>query len=167
MNIAIICALIIHYIMTINQFLSINHIFYWLIIAIFVNNVIWLKKIDYNSIIQNLVVFLVINFAIYISLFSYFNGDVGALTSRAILRNVVSIGLIFYIHKIPRLSKIFSAKEYGYRLVASIAAMVVNVFLLSNTSLPGQLIFFLILLYIGLAGMLTFYAAKYVQKRIL
>ncbi|MEI8091218.1 MAG: hypothetical protein WCG98_03025 [bacterium] len=93
---------------------------------------------------------MVINFAIYISLFSYFNGDVGAIVSRTILRNIVSATLIFYAHKIPLLAKIFTPIEYTYRLVATVAALVVNIILLRNTTLPGELIFFLVLLYIGL-----------------
>ena len=91
-----------------------------------------------------------INFAIYISLFSYFNGDVGAIVSRAILRNILSASLIFYAHKIPRLAKIFTPVEYTYRLIATVAALVVNIILLINTDIAGELIFFLVLLYIGL-----------------
>ncbi len=167
MNIILIIALIYYYVVNIAGFANISHIFYRLIIIIFVMNVLLLKKIWYNSIIQNLVVFLVINFAIYISLFSYFNGDVGAIVSRTILRNIVSATLIFYAHKIPLLAKIFTPIEYTYRLVATVAALVVNIILLRNTTLPGELIFFLVLLYIGLEWMILFYAAKYLQKRII
>jgi hypothetical protein len=70
--------------------------------------------------VQNLVVFLVINFAIYVSLFSYFNGDVGAVVSRGIFRNIFSAAMIFYAHKVPMLAKIFSKTDYMYRIVASI-----------------------------------------------
>jgi hypothetical protein len=150
MNIAIIIALIYYYIANIAGFANINHIFYWLIIIIFVANVLLLKRIGYNSIIQNLVVFLVINFAIYISLFSYLNGDIGAIVSRAILRNIVSASLIFYAHKIPMLAKIFTPLEYTYWLVATVVALIVNIILMRNTTLPGELTFFLVLLYIGL-----------------
>lgn len=166
MNIVIIIALIYYYIANIAGFANINHIFYRFIIIVFVANVLLLKRIWYNSIIQNLVVFLVINFAIYISLFSYLNGDVGAIVSWAILRNIVSASLIFYAHKIPFLAKIFTPLEYTYRLVATVVALVVNIILLRNTTLPGELIFFLMLLYIGLEGMILFYAAKYLQKRM-
>jgi len=41
-----------------------------------------LKKINYNSIFQNLAVFLVINFAIYLSLFSYFDGNFSSIALR-------------------------------------------------------------------------------------
>ncbi len=166
MNIVIIVALIYYYVANIAGFANINHIFYWMIIIVFVVNVLLLKRMGYNSIIQNLVVFLVINFAIYISLFSYLNGDVGAIVSRAIIRNIVSASLIFYVHKVPMLAKIFTPIEYSYWLVATVAALVVNIILMRNTTLPGELIFFLVLLYIGFEGMILFYAAKYLQKRI-
>lgn len=166
MNIVLIVALIYYYIANIAGFANISHVFYRFIIIVFVANVLLLKRIWYNSIIQNLVVFLVINFAIYISLFSYLNGDVGAIVSWAIVRNIVSASLIFYAHKIPFLAKIFSPIEYSYRLVATVAALVVNVILLRNTRLPGELIFFLMLVYVGLEGMILFYAAQYLQKRM-
>ncbi|MCX6823268.1 MAG: hypothetical protein NTX91_04750 [candidate division SR1 bacterium] len=166
MNIVLIVALIYYYVANIASFANINHIFYWLIMIIFVTNVLLLKRIGYNSIIQNLIVFLVINFAIYISLFSYLNGDVGAIVSRAIIRNIVSASLIFYVHKVPMLAKIFTPIEYSYWLVATVAALVVNIILMRNTTLPGELIFFLVLLYIGLEGMILFYAAKYLQSKI-
>ena len=105
-----------------------------------------------------------INFAIYVSLFSYFNGDVGAVVSRGIIRNLVSSSMIFYAHKVPMLAKIFSKTDYMYWIVASIGAMVVNVLLLMKTDLPGQLIFFLVLVYLGLQSMIIFYAAKYLSK---
>jgi len=92
----------------------------------------------------------VINFAIYISLFSYFNGNIGAIVSWAILRNIISASLIFYAHKIPMLAKIFSPIEYTYWLVATVVALIVNIILLRNTTLPGELVFFLVLLYVGL-----------------
>ncbi len=167
MNIAVIIALIYYYIAHIAGFASINHLFYRAIIIIFVTNVLLLKKIWYNSIIQNLAVFLVVNFAIYVSLFSYFNGDVGAIVAWAILRNIISASLIFYAHKIPFLAKIFTPIEYSYRLVATVTALVVNIILMRNTSLPGELIFFLVLLYVGLEWMILYYAVKYMQKKLI
>lgn len=165
MNIFLIFALMYHYLGHIALFGSINHVFYRVVIALFINNVFLLKKLGYNSIIQNLIIFLVINFALYVSLYSYFNGDVGALVSWAILRNVVSASLLFYAHTVPFLAKIFSPKEYLYWIIATIAALVVNIILLINTSLPGELIFFLVLLYIGVEGMLLFYAVKYLHEK--
>ncbi len=163
-NIILIIVLIVYYITHVGNFAAVNHLLYRAVIATFIANVFFLKKVWYNSIIQNLVVFLVINFAIYVSLFSYFSGDVGAVVSRGIIRNLVSSSMIFYAHKVPMLAKIFSKTDYIYRIVASIWAMIVNVILLINTDLPGELIFFLVLVYVGLQSMIVYYAAKYLGK---
>ena len=72
--------------------------------------------------------------------------------------------MIFYAHRVPMLAKIFSRTDYMYRIVASIGAMIVNVILLMRTELPGQLIFFLVLVYLGLQSMIIYYAAKYLGK---
>ncbi len=163
-NVILIAILIIRYITHIWDFAAVNHLLYRAVIATFVVNVYLLKKVWYNSIVQNLVVFLVINFAIYVSLFSYFNGDVGAVVSRGIFRNIFSAAMIFYAHKVPMLAKIFSKTDYMYRILASVGAMIVNVILLTNTELPGELIFFLVLVYVGLQSMIIYYAAKYLDK---
>lgn len=80
-NILLILILIVTYISNISAFVDASHLFYWITIVAFVVNVLLLKRVGYNSIIQNLVVFLVINFAIYVSLFSYFNGSMGAVAT--------------------------------------------------------------------------------------
>ena len=72
--------------------------------------------------------------------------------------------MIFYAHRVPMLKKIFSKTDYMYWIVASIGAMIVNVTLLMYTQLPGQLIFFLVLVYIGIQSMLIYYAARYLTK---
>ncbi|MFA7298524.1 MAG: hypothetical protein WC010_02655 [Candidatus Absconditabacterales bacterium] len=163
-NVILILILIVYYITHMGNFAAVNHLLYRAVIATFVVNVYLLKKVGYNSVVQNLVVFLVINFAIYVSLFSYFNGDVGAVVSRGIIWNIVSSSMIFFAHKVPMLAKIFSKTDYMYRIVASIGAMIVNVILLTQTDLPGELIFFLVLVYVGLQSMIIYYAAKYLTK---
>ncbi len=105
-----------------------------------------------------------INFAIYISLFSYFNGDAGAVVTRGIIWNVASAAMIFYAHRVPMLAKIFGKTDYIYRIISCVAAMVVNVILLLYTQLPGELIFFLVLVYVGLQSMIIYYAARYLGK---
>jgi len=163
-NVILIAILIIYYITHMGDFAAVNHLLYRAVIATFIANVLLLKKVWYNSIVQNLVVFLVVNFAIYVSLFSYFNGDIGSVVSRGIIRNIVSSSMIFYAHKVPMLAKIFSKMDYSYRIISCVAAMVVNVILLIYTQLPGELIFFLVLVYLGLQSMIIYYAARYLSK---
>ena len=163
-NVILIAVLIIYYITHVGNFAVVNHLLYRAVIATFITNVLLLKKVGYNSVVQNLVVFLVINFAIYVSLFSYFNGDVGSVVSRGIIRNIMSSSMIFYAHRVPLLAKIFTRTDYMYRIVASIGAMIVNVILFMRTQLSGQLIFFLVLVYLGLQSMIIYYAARYLGK---
>lgn len=163
-NVILIFVLIVYYITHIGQFVDINHLRYRITIISFVVNVLLLKKVGYNSIIQNLFVFLVVNFAIYVSLFSYFKGDAGAVVSWWIIRNIVSSSMIFYAHKVPMLAKIFGKTDYIYWIISCVAAMIINVVLLLYTQLAGELIFFLVLVYVGLQSMIIFYAAKYLSK---
>jgi len=166
LNIIVVVVLIVYYITHIGDFTTVNHIFYWLILWIFIINVWLLKKVKYNSIIQNLVVFFVINFAIYVSLFSYFNGNMSSVASRWIFRNICSASMIFYAHKVPMLAKIFDKIDYIYWIIASVIAMLINVILLMKTQLPGELIFFFALVYLGLQSMIIYYATKYVGKLV-
>lgn len=62
------------------------------------------------------------------------------------------------------LAKIFSKTDYIYRIISCIAAMIVNVILLLYTGLPGELIFFLVLVYVGLQSMIVYYAARYLSR---
>jgi len=59
------------------------------------------------------------------------------------------------------LAKIFNKTDYIYWIISCIAAMLVNVVILMYTDLPGELIFFLVLVYVGLQSMIIYYAARY------
>jgi len=72
--------------------------------------------------------------------------------------------MIFYAHKVPMLAKIFGKTDYIYWIISCVAAMIINVVLLLYTQLAGELIFFLVLVYVGLQSMIIFYAAKYLSK---
>lgn len=132
-NIALMVAVIVNYLLNRQTFTNLNQFLYRIIIGFFIGNVLILKKINYNSIIQNLVVFLVINFAIYLSLFSYFDGNFSSIVLRGIIRNIASAILIFYAPK--KLSHIFDSVDYMYRTIATIMATVVNIILLIKTPL--------------------------------
>jgi|GEM_PF-1261948 len=81
-NIALMAVAIITCLANRQTFAAMNQFLYRVIIAFFIGNVLILKKIGYNSILQNLAVFLVINFAIYLSLFSYFGGNFSSVVLR-------------------------------------------------------------------------------------
>jgi hypothetical protein len=159
-NIGLLAILIFYYVVHISTFGWVDQIFYWLIIALFVGNVLMLKKAWFTSIIQNLFVFLVIYFALYVSLFSYFNGNFGSVVLRGILWNLISNVLLFYS---PRfLPNVFKKIDYSYWMVAMLISLVINVLLLLKSWWSGELVFFLVLLYLGVQGMLLFYGMKFV-----
>jgi len=79
--------------------------------------------------VQRLLIFLVINFAIYISMFSIFKSNISQSIMWLVIWNVVSNLLVFYTHKTP-LYKILQKSDYVYWLVTVFIALIVNVILL-------------------------------------
>lgn len=142
---------------------TIHERLYWIIIASFVGNVILLKRINYSSIIQRLIVFAVINFAIYVSLFSLCKGNLAQIVWSAVLRNIFCAILIFYIPKIW-IWKYFKKIDYIFWLITTLLAMIINIILFNRTWLPGQLLFSIVFLYIGIQAITLFYATKHISR---
>lgn len=141
-----------------------KQIIYRITVCLVILNIILLKKIKYNSIIQNLILFIVVNFSIYFSLFSIFKENIWNIIIWWIIRNIVSSLLMFYIHNIKFIAKILNKIDYSYRIVCVILGMIINLILLAKTKLPGELIFFLFLLYLGIQSMILFYVIKFTGK---
>lgn len=162
-NVIVVITLFIVFTLNWSHISGLQHFFYWVVISFFVGNVLLLKKMDYTSFFQNLFLFLVVHFAVYISLFSYFDSHIQSVVLWSVLWNIAtSIGLFLLPKKYQYL---FSHKDYRYWIVASIMSFLVNVFLLLKSGLAGELIFFLLLLYVGIESMLVFYWIKYVWKQ--
>lgn len=142
---------------------SMEQLFYWIIMILFIVNVFLLKKIDYTSIVQRLFTYLVINFAIYISLFAAFSGDVWNIVIWWIAWNLISSVVVFHVHK-TKLGQYLRKVDYLFWIFATILAMIVNVILLINTSLSAKLLFPIILLYVWIQGMLLYYSLRFVHK---
>ena len=142
---------------------SIEQIFYWIIMVLFIMNVILLKKIDYTSTTQRLFTYLVVNFAIYISLFAAFEWDVWNIVIWAIVWNLMSSAVVFRVHK-TKIWQYLRKTDYIFWIFATILAMVVNVILLFNTELSAKLLFPIILLYVWVQWMLLYYSLKFVSK---
>ncbi len=142
---------------------NIEQIFYWLVMIWFVVNVFLLKRIHYTSVLQRLLTFLVINFAIYISLFSGFNNDIWSVVFLAIIRNILSTMMVFHIHK-TRLWKYLRKIDYLFWIFTTMLALAVNIFLLFHTKIVWQLLFPIILLYVWVQVMMFYYSIKYINK---
>ena len=142
---------------------SVEQVFYWVIMLWFIVNVYTLKKIDYTSIVQRLITFLVINFAIYISLFSAFKWDVEYVAWLAIVRNLLSTSLVFSIHK-TKVWSYLKKIDYSFWIFTTLLAMVVNIVLMFSTQIPRTFLFPIILLYVWFQGFLVYYGIKYIKK---
>jgi hypothetical protein len=142
---------------------SVDQIFYRLITAGFIINVYLLKKINYTSLIQRLLTFIVINFAIYISLFSAFQWNLGKIVFLWIIRNIFCAISVFHIHK-TKVWAYLKKIDYLFWIFTTILALVVNVVLLVQTKIVGQLMFPIVLLYVWIQGMILFYSIKYINR---
>lgn len=142
---------------------SMEQIFYRIVMFWFIFNVYLQKKINYTSILQNLFTYLVINFAIYISLFAAFSGDVSDIVIWWIVWNLISSAVIFRIHN-TKIGQYLRKIDYLFWIFTTVLAMVVNVILLFNTNLSWWLLFPIMLLYVWVQGMLLYYSIRYVNK---
>ena len=142
---------------------SVEQIFYWVIMLWFIVNVYSLKKIDYTSIMQRLITFLVINFAIYISLFSAFKWDIETVALFGIVWNLISTSMVFSIHK-TKVWSYLKKIDYSFWIFTTLLAMIVNIVLLFNTQIQKAFLFPMILLYVWIQWFLVYYSIKYIKK---
>ena len=142
---------------------SVEQVFYWVIMLGFIVNVYTLKKIDYTSIFQRLITFLVINFAIYISLFSAFKWDIESVALFAIVRNLLSTSLVFSIHK-TKVWTYLKKIDYSFWIFTTLLALIVNIVLLFNTQIQRAFLLPMILLYVWIQWFLVYYSIKYIKK---
>jgi len=164
LNIILILVMIIIYIKNIwKDIPNMHERLYRIIIASFVFNVVLLKKVNYSSIIQRLIVFAVINFAIYVSLFSLYDGNISQIVWTALLWNIFCAIVIFYLPKIW-IWKYFKKIDYIFWIITTIMAMVLNIVLFHRTDMPGQLLFSIVFLYVGIQAFTLFYASKHISK---
>lgn len=138
-----------------------TQILYWLIIALFIANTVLLKKITTTHVVQNLFLFLIVHFAVYVSFFSYFGSAIGPVVFWAIIWNLFTSLFIFYMERFS--PGVLIRLDYWYWLIAWSLSFICNVLLLIQAPIPGELIFFLTLLYIGVEWVLLFYAVKYIN----
>ncbi len=133
-------------------------------VAIFIYNFFTIKKINLYYNIQRVFVFFIINFAIYLSLISVFHSSIEQITVRAILRNIANSIIIFYSDELLQ-KGVLKHDDYYYWIVANILAMVVNIILINRIeSIPGQLSFALITMYIGIQWFLMYYNLHHIKQ---
>ncbi len=142
---------------------SVEQLSYRVIMLWFIVNVYSLKKINYTSVIQRLITFLVINFAIYISLFSAFKWDIESVALFAIVRNILSTSMVFSIHK-TKIWSYLKKIDYSFWIFTTLLALIVNIILLLNTQIQKAFLFPMILLYVWIQWFMVYYSIKYIKK---
>ena len=142
---------------------SVEQLFYRIVMLWFIVNVYSLKKIGYTSILQRLITFLVINFAIYISLFSAFKWDIETVALFAIVRNLLSTSMVFSIHK-TKVWLYLKKIDYSFWIFTTLLAMIINIILLFNTQIQRAFLLPMILLYVWIQWFLVYYSIKYIKK---
>lgn len=160
LNIGLVVALLWYFAGHWSSISEITQLLYWFVIALFVWNTMLLKKLTTTHIIQNLFLFLIVHFAVYVSFFSYFGSAIGPVVFWTVVWNIFTSGFLFYMERVS--SGVLTRLDYWYWLVAAWLSFVCNIFLLLQAPIPGELIFFLTLLYLGVEGALLFYWIKYV-----
>lgn len=163
-NCGLVVITIILYLSNIANTVSQRHqIVYRAIIGLFVTTALILKRIGFTSVMQKVTLFAVINYAIYLTLYTLFDGAMGAITRWAIVWNIVSSIFIFYGPS-SFLADILQKQDYVYWIVMTVAGLCINIYLLGLTSLAGQLIFSIVFIYCGVQGLLLYYGIKHIQQ---
>lgn len=163
-NIILIVSLMIYYL---NAILIPNLYFFsfcWLSVWLFLINIFTLKKFDYVSIIQKLSLFLVANFAFYLTLMmlsTFF--DFSQLVIFAILWNLLNIVLFLNSGKIS-LFVYFNKMDYIFWILVNILACIINIVLLLNLNFASELLFSLLAVYVWISWALFFYSLKYLKN---
>jgi hypothetical protein len=128
------CALVIItiglYLSNIGQAVSQRHQWiYWIIIVLFITTALILKRIGFTSVMQKITLFAVINYAIYLTLYTIFDGSVGAIAGRGIVWNIISSIVLFYAPS-SFLSETLKQVDYWYWIIMTIGAFFINIYLL-------------------------------------
>lgn len=135
---------------------------YRLWIAVFLVNVLLLKRIEYDSAISRFTLALIVNFILYsILLISW--SSIEWVFPILVIRWFLCQIAIFYVDTIK--IKIFSNKDYQYRTVATFIASICNIILLCHINLPTPFLFALICLYTGIELFILFYIVRFLRDR--
>lgn len=162
-NIIIVIGAILVYIQNFTPGAIYNQYIYRAIIAVFIANSIILKYINISSFLQKCCLYIVINFAIYLTLYMIYQWDTNSIVGRAIVRNIASSIVLFYAPESP-VAHVLRKQDYRIWIILTIIACTINIILLSKTNLPGQLVFSLAFVYIGIQGVLLYYGFKHIQQ---
>lgn len=168
LNLFLLLGVLISYILPLFWGEPFHQLRYWIGIVLFTLNAFLLKKTQSFSIATRFAFSLVLNFSLYISILLLWNDTstntgLSSATPRLILRNMLCGISVLYANK-HTLQKYLQKSDLIFWMFSSLLAMLLNCYLLTQLSYPGQLIFSLIVLYLGIQGTISYYAFQVIKN---
>lgn len=162
LNVGLLIGILIADLVPVFQNIRVQQWRYRLGIGLFLWNAFLLKKSQIFSFVSRFAVALIINFSLYISLIGLGEG-IQTMLPWLIAWNVLCGVLIFYA-RFPALKAYLKKIDLMFWLLTTGVAMLLNIVLLMRLSLSGQLIFSLIFFYLGVQGMIAYYALQLIKS---
>lgn len=147
----------------ITQNMIMHSVFYFLWIALFLINSYLLKKNLFVSKISSFAIAFVINLFIYSLLLYGGRENIWWIMPLLIIWSIFCKIALFYLNRFQKYF-LFDKQDYYYWTIISCISSGINVILLSQLSIPGQLLFFLIFIYWWLELFLIYYILKILKN---
>ena len=140
-----------------------DNLLYRICIALFIANFLILKKDRFASDLHRFCIFFVINFAIYLSIIQLSGIDYVTIALMGWVRNITnSIFILFADNTLPRW--LIQSKDYVYRVIANIGALLFNLYFMVQLPFASQLVFGVVFIYLGIQLFLLFYNIKHIKR---
>jgi len=135
---------------------------YWLWIALFLINTFLLKRIWYATDVSRFALALVANFVLY-SVLLISGSSVETILPFLIVWWFLCQIALFFVDRVNL--TLFSDKDFVYWMVVTFIAFICNIILLFRVDLPGQFLFSVIFVYVGVELALMYYIFKFLNER--
>ncbi len=135
---------------------------YWLWIALFLINTFLLKRIWYATDVSRFALALVANFVLY-SVLLISGSSVETILPFLIVWWFLCQIALFFVDRVNL--TLFSDKDFVYWMVVTFIAFICNIILLCRVDLPGQFLFSVIFVYVGVELALMYYIFKFLNER--
>ncbi|MDO4713818.1 MAG: hypothetical protein Q4B28_04135 [bacterium] len=162
LNLALLLGVLVSFLLPLFQGERVSQVWYWTGMGLFVMNAFFLKKMQIFTLISRFAVALIVNFSLYISLVMVGEG-LQAMLPWLIARNILCGIVVFYV-RMPAFKKYLKKADLIFWLLTSLVAMLLNIVLLLKLEISGQLVFSLIFFYVGVQGIITYYAILVIRE---
>lgn len=162
LNLALLLGVLVSFLLPLFQGERVSQVWYWTGMGLFVINAFLLKKMQIFTLISRFAVALIVNFSLYISLVMVGEG-LQAMLPWLIARNILC-GIVVFYARMPAFKKYLKKADLIFWLLTSLVAMLLNIVLLLKLEISGQLVFSLIFFYVGVQGIITYYAILVIRE---